>query len=62
MSVAETPAERQSFAPPPGSISMLWICKPVGIFASGRQLPSFGSASGPLWTVMPAFKPSGAMM
>ena len=33
-------------APAPGCISTLWICIPVGIFESGRQFPSFGSASG----------------
>ncbi len=48
VSVALVPAERQSLAPPPGCISMLWICMPVGIFDSGMQLPSRGSASGPL--------------
>ena len=62
VSVAETPAERTSFAPPPGCISMLWICMPVGIFDSGRQLPTLGSAAGPFWTVIPAFRPSGATM
>ena len=62
VSVAPTPAERQSLAPPPGCISRLWIASPVGIFASGRQLPTFGSAVGPVLTVIPAFSPSGAMM
>ena len=60
--VALTPAERQSLAPPPGCISRLWMAIPVGIFAIGRQLPTLGSAVGPLVTVMPAFRPSGAMM
>ena len=45
---APTPAERQSLPPPPGCISILWIVKPVGILASGMQLPTLGSASGPL--------------
>src|SRR5918994_1935662 len=60
--VALTPAERQSLAPPPGCISRLWMAIPVGILAIGRQLPTLGSAAGPLVTVMPAFSPSGAMM
>jgi hypothetical protein len=62
VSVAETTAERQNLAPPPGCISMLWIRIPFGIFAIGRELPSLGSAVGPLATLIPAFRPSGAMM
>ena len=39
-----------------------YILQPVGILESGRQLPTLGSAVGPLLTVIPAFKPSGARM
>src|SRR3954454_21842306 len=60
--VAPTPADRQSLPPPPGCISRLWIDSPVGILDSGRQLPTFGSAPGPLLTVIPALSPSGARM
>src|SRR2546423_1070623 len=59
VSVAETPAERQSLPPPPGCISRLWTDSPVGIFDSGRQLPTFGSAGGPLLTAIPAFRAPG---
>ena len=38
--VALTPAERQSLAPPPGCISMLWIASPSGSSpAAGNCLP-----------------------
>src|SRR5207237_9922522 len=55
--VALHPADRQICPPRPGCNSTLWTVVPVGIFRSGRQLPTFGSRSGPLAIPWPAVKP-----
>src|SRR5829696_6915372 len=60
--VALHPADRQICPPRPGCISTLWTDMPRGTRPSGRQLPTRGSASGPLDTVSPALSPSGARM
>jgi hypothetical protein len=40
----------------------LWIVVPVGMFCSGRQLPGWISAPGPLTTVDPTRSRAGARM
>src|SRR5438128_2761467 len=62
VNVALHPAERQICPPRPGCISTLWTLMPVGIRRSGRQLPTFGSASPLLMTLASALSPSGARM
>src|SRR5690349_15390824 len=59
---ATPPAERTSFPPCPGFISMLWISRPDGMLLSGRQFPTSGSDCGPLVTFVPTFSPLGARM
>src|SRR3984893_6608333 len=59
-SVALVPALRHTWPPRPGCISRLWMVMPRGIFLSGRQLPTRGSACSPLTTLSPALSPSGA--
>ena len=57
------PAERHMRQQAPGSISMLWIARPVGMCLIGMQLPGFGSTgSVELTSVSPAVTPFGAMM
>src|SRR4051794_29351457 len=62
VNVACDPALRQICPPWPGCISRLLIVMPSGMRFSGRQLPTRGSASGPLMTLSSAFSPSGARM
>src|SRR5262249_35014344 len=62
LTVALVPAERHSWPPWPGCISMLWIAMPGGIDFSGMQLPTRGSTFSPLCTLSPAFSPCGARM
>src|SRR5262245_51598670 len=57
---APAPALRTSCAPPPGPSSIAWIVRPTGMWRSGRQLPGFASAAGPLATTSPGSTPSGA--
>src|SRR6267143_194590 len=54
------PAARTSCAPRPGWSSTPWIVVPVGMFSSGRQLPTRASASGPDITVSPTLSAFGA--
>ena len=56
------PAERPIWPPRPGVSSTLWTVVPVGMFASGRQLPGGMSASGPEATVSPTLIRAGARM
>ena len=58
----EAPAERASWPPRPGCSSTLWTTVPVGIRASGRQLPTVMSASSPETTVIPTVSRAGARM
>ncbi len=56
------PAERPSWPPRPGCSSTLWMTVPIGMFASGRQLPTAISAPGPDSTVIPTVRRLGARM
>ena len=56
------PAERPSWPPRPGVSSTLWMVVPVGMLASGRQLPGAMSASGPDETTSPTLIRAGARM
>ena len=62
ISWALVPAERTSWPPLPGCISMLWITVPTGMLARGSALPGLMSAAVEEITLSPAARPTGARM